>query len=193
MRRFTDEQLVEIALQDLAILNTARGFCGLKMYKDAKDELTRASHFSKTLADYLEIWSLIHAQHDEWHESLRCAEAMIIEEPDNEFGYQFRADSIRHLKDPQAAYKNLAEVVERFPASPLVRFNLACFACLSGRHFLARKKLIQTFLLAEKTEEVDFFHNLALNDLDLKPLRSEVSRIIEFSSKLNQQRERKTL
>jgi len=192
MRKFTDQQLEEIAHRDLAILNTVRGFCGLKMYQDAKDELAKASIFSKTLADFLEIHSLISAENNQWRESLRCAEAMIAEEPENEFGYQFRADAIRHIHGASAAFENLAEVVQKFPASPLIRFNLACFASVSGNLFSARKNLIQSFLLADKTGEVDFFHNLALNDMDLKPLWPEVSRIIEISSKLNQQRERKS-
>ena len=199
MSRFTDQlekryskiQLFEVAAQDILHLDAAHGWVGLKLYQEAQAELAKASPFAKTLVEYMEIQSLIHAANHQWRESLEYAEAMIIEEPDNEFGYQFRADAVRHLKGAAVAYENLAGVIWKFPDSPLVRFNLSCFACVGGELFSARKLLVQTFRLAEKTGEVGFFKNLAIADADLKKLWPEVGRIIEAAQRLNRTKSEK--
>lgn len=184
-RRYSYKQLFEVATQDILHLDAAHGWVGLNLYQEAQAELAKASPFAKSLVEYMEIQSLIHAANHQWRESLEYAEAMIIEEPDNEFGYQFRADAIRHLKGAAVAYENLAGVIGRFPASPLVKYNLGCYACVGGKLFSARKLLIQMFQLAEKTDDGILFRNLAQTDEDLKLLWRELPRIKEIASRLN--------
>jgi hypothetical protein len=189
MRRFTDEELTERVINDTAILEVARGWVGLKLYREAVTELSKASEFSKTRFDFMEIRSQIHTANSQWQELLESAEAMIIEEPDNEFGFQFRAEAIRHLKNAQAAYENLAHFVGKFPNSPFIRFNLACFASVSGNFFSARRHLIQMFRLADKTGEVNYLQNLALDD-DLMVLWPEISRMMEAAERLDERKSR---
>ena len=187
-RRYTHQQLFEIATQDILHLDAAQGWIGLNLYQEAQAELAKASPFAKMLVEYMEIQSVIHAANHQWRKSLEYAEAMIIEEPDNEFGYQFRADAIRHLKGAAVAYENLAGVIGKFPASPLVKYNLGCYACVGGKLFSARRLLVQTFRLAQVTDNVIFFRNLAQTDEDLRPLWPEISRIKEIASRLNRTR-----
>jgi tetratricopeptide (TPR) repeat protein len=185
MRKFTDAEIWELIAQDTEVLEKARAWVVLKLFGEAVAELSHASEFSKARADFMEIQSLIHAVHGEWFESLERAEAMIVEAPKCEFGYGFRADAIRHLENARAAYGSLNEVVWRFPTSPLIHFNLACYAAAAGNHFAARKHLVQMFRIADQTEDVKFFQNLAVCDDDLNPLRHEIFRIKGFALKLN--------
>jgi hypothetical protein len=190
MRKFTDAELTDRVNEDTATLEVADGFYGLKMYADARAEVSKASEFSKMRPDFLELWSLIHAAHGEWQESLECAETMIVEQPDNPVGYCVRADAIRHLTDARAAYKNLAGTVEKFPKRPLIQFNLGCYASVAGNFFSARRHLIQMFRLADDAGEVNFLKNLALDD-DLKPLWPEIPRLKDAAERLNRLKNRR--
>src|ERR1017187_2670147 len=145
MNRYTDEELLEIAIQDEQILETARGFYGLNLYDDAEVELSKASPFADGRTDFLEIRSLIYAAKGQWLRSLDCADAIIEGDPDEGMGYILRADAVRQIQDDgvQAAYKILADVVDRFPDCLTPKYNLACFSAVSGNLRAARKWLIK--------------------------------------------------
>jgi len=188
MDRYTVAQVHELAIQDKQRLECARGYYGLKLYADAEAELSNASPFSRSRTDFLELRSLIYAAKGEWLESLLCADEIIAKEPDNAMGYILRADAVRQLEDGglRAAYKILADVVDKFHDCLTPKYNLACFACASGNLRTARKWLIKTFRDAIGTEYQGFYQNLAFYDPDLKLLWRELSRINEVALRLNQ-------
>ena len=188
MRRFSDEQLEEIAHQDLAILETARGYYGLRLYDEAVAEIRKVSQFAKKDACYLELRALLHAAKYEWGSSLDCAYHLVQAEPDKPTGLLLKANALGHIKYTnarKAEYNTLVDVVGKFPDNAVAKLKLAAVECRNGRLFSARRCLIKSFIHAGKNGEQKFHHNLALDEQDLKPLWRELPRIKEIASRLN--------
>jgi len=67
----------------------------------------------------------------------------------------------------------LIRVVDDFPAEPLIRYNLACYACQLGEKESALNWLRQAIACGRKAD-IKF---MARKDEDLVPLRSEIERL----------------
>jgi hypothetical protein len=63
-------------------------------------------------------------------------------------------------------------MVERFPHDAIMRYNLACYECQLGRLEQAKGWLQKAFKIGDPSK----IKLMALNDPDLEPLRSEISR-----------------
>ena len=183
--RFTDIQIAELSPQDFAVLKTARGWFGLKLYDEVATELAKASPGAFQHPDFLEIRSLLHAVKFEWMKSLILAYQLTETAPRSPYGFCLRADAIRNIRfgGPAAAYESLVEVVGRFPGCALIKFNLAGFACEKGSLFTARRFLAKAFKLAAKSGELTFYRNLALTKSEFQPLWAEIPRIIEIAQR----------
>ncbi len=70
------------------------------------------------------------------------------------------------LKRTAEARDNLLRVVEKFPMSPTIRYNLACYECQLGRLEHAKKWLEEAFRLGDPKK----LKLMALDDPDLEPL-----------------------
>lgn len=190
IRKFSDEQLLELATLDNAVLETARGYYGLKLFNEAATELSRASRFAATRDDFLEIRSLIHGAKGQWRESLACADAMIEQTLDNATAHCLKAEAVKHLNGVESAYQVLMDALWRFPKSALANFNLSCFAAKAGNLRKARRHLIKCFRDAVNTDNDGFFQSLAVFDEDLRAIWSEIPRMNEVARRLYQLRRR---
>lgn len=71
------------------------------------------------------------------------------------------------------AYDTLRPVVERFPQDWMMRYDLACYACLTGRLKEAEQWLGEAIDLAGEND----IRSKALEDKDLEPLWSRIGEI----------------
>jgi hypothetical protein len=183
----TESELHEVATQDIALLNTARGYYGLNMIADAEAELLLASRFSQELPEFIQLWGFIFAKKKEWGRSLDCANNLVALQPENQSGHLLKADAIRHIKycGPRAAFASLLKVAGQFPDCPVVSYNLGCYAAVNENLFSARRFIIQMLQKAEKTGEINYFRYASLNDEDLKPLWPELGRMKDIAHRLN--------
>jgi len=184
--KFTDIQIVELSPQDFAVLKTARGWFGLKLYDEVAAELAKVSPVALQHPDFLELRALLHATRFEWMKSLICAYQLTEAAPASPYGYCLRADAVRNIRfgGAAAAYESLVEVVGRFPGCALIKINLAGFACEKGSLFTARRFLAKAFKLAAKSGELTFYRNLALTKSEFQPLWAEIPRIIEITHRV---------
>ena len=80
---------------------------------------------------------------------------------------------LHELKRTAEARDNLLRVVEKFPISATMRYNLACYECQLGRLERAKEWLEKAFALGDAKG----MKLAALDDPDLQPLWKEVSKI----------------
>ena len=72
----------------------------------------------------------------------------------------------------QEARDNLLRVVDKFPTSPIMRYNLACYECQLGRLEQAKQWLEKAFALGDAKQ----MKLAALDDPDLEPLWKEIGK-----------------
>ena len=77
-----------------------------------------------------------------------------------------RSYALHELKRTAEARDNLLRVVEKFPLSATMRYNLACYECQLGRLEQAKKWLEEAFRLGDAKK----MKLAALDDVDLRAL-----------------------
>lgn len=151
-------------------LSRADGFLDLRMYSRARAELDAIpSDFSRhPLVSRTRLRLLIDQQ--AWAEARDLARAIRDGDPTTHDMWILLAYATRRCESVAAARQVLEEALHRFPGVPVIRFNLACYACLSGQVDEARRFLHQAFTL-DKT-----FRETAQEDEDLRPLWSDLEK-----------------
>ena len=85
-------------------------------------------------------------------------------------GWLKQAYALHELGRTEDAFQVLSSVIEMFPDEYLPAYNLACYACKTGKFDLARHWLKKTMEVAGK----DAVKANALGDSDLEPLWREI-------------------
>ena len=151
-------------------LRAAQGWLELGSVEEAKGELGNLSESSRNHPDVLELRWAICAAERKWESALELAEALIKTDPEEAAGWVHRSYALHELKRTQEARDNLLKVVDKFGDSPTIRYNLACYECQLGNLEEARQWLERAFRLGDRKR----MKPAALQDLDLKPLWSEI-------------------
>ncbi len=112
-------------------------------------------------------WS-IYAARKQWHAALDLADTLIKLDPDDALGWVHRSYALHELKRTQEARDQLLPVVDKFPISATIRYNLACYECQLGNLERAKEWLEAAFRLGHR----DPMKQTALEDPDLEPLWS---------------------
>ena len=81
-----------------------------------------------------------------------------------------RSFCLHELKRTEEARDNLLRAVDKFPEDPIMRYNLACHECQSGRLEQARNWLGKAFELGDARK----LKLMALDDPDLEPLWRDI-------------------
>ena len=102
---------------------------------EAKAELAKIAPELGRHADVLEILWLISAKEKNSEEGLTVASALIEVAPQRSSVWLHRAYALRHAKGGglQAAWDALLPAFEKFPAEPIIRYNLSCYAYQTER------------------------------------------------------------
>jgi Flp pilus assembly protein TadD len=112
----------------------------------------------------------IYAAAKEWEATLEIAAALIHLDPEDPVSWVQRSFALHELKRTAEARDNLLQVVERFPLSATIRYNLACYECQLGRLEQAKKWLEEAFRLGNARR----IKLAALDDPDLEPLWKDI-------------------
>ena len=161
-----------LAPPDSHHLDAAIGWLGLGCAGDARAELEKISAINLNHPDVLEVrWTLCaHDRH--WDDALKIAGLELKAAPGDSSGWLHRAYALRRVRDgglPQA-WDALLPAAEKFPAEPVIAYNLSCYACQMQQLDIARTWLRR----AIKAGKIDAIKKMALADDDLKPLWKEI-------------------
>jgi len=114
--------------------------------------------------------------HDQrWHDALTIAELELQTAPEESSGWLHRAYALRRVREgglPQA-WDALLPAAKKFPAEPVITFNLSCYACQMQKLDVAR----EWFHRAVATGKKEIIKQMALADDDLQPLWQEISEL----------------
>ena len=156
-------------------LSAAVGWLELGNLAEAKAELAQVSTGQRNHPDVLEVRWLICAEQKQWEEGLEVARELVQQAPGRASGWLHQAYALRRVTDGsvQKAWDALLPAAEKFSEEPVVPYNLACYACQMGQLDAARVWLEKAAVIGGK----ESIKQMALNDLDLEPLRSEIERM----------------
>jgi len=144
----------------------AIGWLELGNHLEANEELELISPLNRAHPDVLELRWRVYQREKRWDACRDLAEAMIAKQAENPRGYIYQAQTHYGQKEYQAAYEILTPVVQRFSDSWWMSYDLACYACLTGRLEEARNLLDRAFSLDPGNEA----KLRSLEDPDLKAL-----------------------
>ncbi len=159
----------ELSAEDAWHARKCDGYIDLKMWDAARAELealTEPARCSLTCR-VLELQLTMGEEH--WAAAETIARELREREPEEPAFWVQLAFVTRRLRTIEDARAILRVAREKFPAEPVIPFNLACYACQLGERQLAR-----TYLAEAEAMEPDY-RAIALEDDDLRPLWDELS------------------
>jgi Flp pilus assembly protein TadD len=153
-------------------LDAAIGWLGLGCAGDARAELAKISAENQNHPDVLEVRWTICAQEKQWRNALEIAEQELKIAPGESSGWLHRAYALRRVNEGglSLAWDALLPAAEKFPAEPVIAYNLSCYACQLQQLDLARTWLQRAVAAGKK----DAVKKMALADEDLQPLWEEI-------------------
>jgi tetratricopeptide (TPR) repeat protein len=156
---------------ELHIAHFHEGCCqfGLGNLAEAVEEIAKITTASLLKPDVLEVRWAICAAGGSWEAALELADILVDRAPDRESGWIHRAYSVRRVQGGglQKAWEALRPALEKFPDTPLIPYNLACYAAQSGRLDEAWEWLHRAMETAGNTDKIK---QMGLSDSDLEPL-----------------------
>ena len=144
----------------------AEGWLGLGCPVEARAELNQIPSLLRLHPEVLKVRWGIYAAEKKWNEALEVAGVLTEIQSEEAIGWVNRSFSLHELKRTQEARANLLQVISKFPADPIVHYNLACYECQLGDMDQARKWLESAFRLGDRNR----MKPMALEDPDLRPL-----------------------
>jgi len=154
---------------DNFLFAAAVGWSELGSPREAISEIREMSLVGREKAEVLEVLWQLHAELQEWPESLIAAERLVEVAPDRSFGWVHRAYSLRRSPGGglTAAWHALRPAADQFPEEQIIPYNLACYAAQMNRLDEAWSWLQRAM---ETAKEIRAVKLMALADEDLKPL-----------------------
>jgi predicted Zn-dependent protease len=153
-------------------LQAAQGWLELGNHIEAEAELDNITASLRAHPDVLKVRWEIYAVAKKWEAALDIAAAIVQLDPDDPLGWVHRSYALHELKRTAEARDNLLRVAEKFPASPTIRYNLACYECQLGNLERAKDWLEKAFALGDAKK----MKLAALDDPDLQPLWKEIGK-----------------
>jgi len=161
----------ELSHEEQQTLSAAEGWFELGAPREAESELAGLGSAAKNHPGVLELRWQIRARAKEWDACVDIAKTITQTAPEEALGWVQLSFALHELKRTQEAWANLIAVVEQFPKDVTMRYNLACYACQLGDLPETRRWLKKSFTLGRKKET----KQMALEDIDLKPLWAEIA------------------
>lgn len=160
---------------DSHFVSAAIGWLGLGNCAEARLELAQVSQEHQNLPQVLEVRWEICVGEARWEEAVVVARQLLQEAPERPSGFLHLAYALRRAPDGtvRKAWEALLPAFNKFPKSPLIPFNLSCYACQLNQLDAARVWLKRAFVIGGK----DKMKGLALSDTDLKPLWDEINQM----------------
>ena len=156
-------------------LDAASGWLGLGCADDSRAELEQISAVNQIHPVVLEArWTLC-AHEKRWADALTIADLELKIAPENSAGWLHRAYALRRVREGglSQAWDALLPAAKKFPAEPVIAYNLSCYACQMQRLDIARTWLHRAINAGKK----DAIKKMALADDDLQPLWKEIQEL----------------
>ena len=134
------------------------------MCDDSAAELEDIEPELKTRPEVIAVRVGIYGALQRWPEMAMLARRLVEVEPEEAQGWIYLAYATRRAESIETARNILLRAEERCPEEPMIKFNLACYACQLGMLAEAKAYLTKAIRRAKCIRE------LALNDPDLEPL-----------------------
>jgi predicted Zn-dependent protease len=160
-------------LTDQRHLDAADGWLGLGNWREANEELEEITPLMRAHPSVLFVRYHVYAMAKKWEGAADIARALSELVPDDSFGFVQMAFALHELKRTKEAWNVLLPVVDKFSDDPIIRYNLACYACQLGDLKEAWTWLQAAIDLASKTD----IRKMALDDPDLEPLWGQIGGI----------------
>ena len=152
-------------LDDQRHLVAAEGWLELGLPLEANSELEKITPQLHAHPDVLEVRWQIYAKEKKWEACVDIANAIIKLAPDRSSGWIHRSFAMHELKRTQEAFDHLLPVVDKFPQSWTIPYNLACYSSVLHQFDEAQKWLKKAMAVDEDT-----VYQAAVDDEDLQPL-----------------------
>lgn len=147
-------------------LQAAQGWLELGDHIEANEELENITPKLRTHPAVPALRWEIYATAKNWGAALNIAAALIQLKPDGPLGWVHRSYALHELKRTAEARDNLLRVLDKFPISATMRYNLACYECQLGDLERAKQWLEKAFKLGDAKK----MKLAALDDPALEPL-----------------------
>jgi hypothetical protein len=153
-------------------LSASEGWLELGDIAEARAELARIDAALQDHPEVLQMRWAICVEEKNWPVALDVGRALLQAVPELSVGWLHRAYAIRRVPEGglQAAWDALFPALKKFPETPIIPYNLACYACQMRRLTRARALLRRAIKIGGKTQ----IKQLALDDSDLEPLWPEI-------------------
>ncbi len=150
---------------DLHHLDAAIGWCDLKDYRSAAQELKKIERTLQSHPDVLEIKWRVAMHSGEFEKGLKIARKLFDVRPERWVSWAFLVSSFLELKEVELAYEILQQARLTFEEFDMLHYDLACVCCLLNKLGEAKAHLAQAIELGgEKIKK------RAQHDEDLKAL-----------------------
>jgi tetratricopeptide (TPR) repeat protein len=151
-------------------LRAAQGWLELGTPEEALKEVEQIISSAQAHPEVLNLrWEVLAAE-KKWEPALEVATKLIGSDSEDPAGWVHRSYCLHELKRTLEARDNLLGVVDKFPLSATIRYNLACYECQLGDLAKARQWLEKAFRLGKRSH----MRLAALKDHDLQPLWPEI-------------------
>lgn len=159
---------------DNFLFDAAIGWSMLGNSREAVNELHSLTPAGRDQPEVLELLWQLHAELNEWPESLAVAERLIEIAPKDSFGWVHRAYSLRRSPDGglEKAWHVLRPAADLFPSEKIIPYNLACYAAQMDRLDEAWSWLQRAM---DAAGDVRSIKAMAIVDDDLKPLWDRIA------------------
>ena len=166
---------------DVHYLRAAIGWLQLDNHLEAHEELEQIAPRLRVHPDVLEVRWQIYAKAQRWDACLNIANVVVELAPHRSSAWLDLAYSLRRVVNGglEAAFNALLPAAERFPADPLIPYNLSCYACQMGRLEDACNWLVRAFATAGKAGARKRLGLMALDQPELKPLWRRIGEFVK--------------
>jgi tetratricopeptide (TPR) repeat protein len=158
---------------DSHYVNAAWGWLELDNITEAFLELDRVTPPAQLHPDFLTLrWELL-GRKKQWADALETAHGLVQIAPDRADSWIKQSYALHELKRTQEASDLLLSVSEHFPKISTIPYNLACYACQLGQAQASLTWLKQAMKIGGR----ESIRRMALQDVDLKPLWTQVKKL----------------
>jgi tetratricopeptide (TPR) repeat protein len=154
-------------------LLAAQGWLELGNHLEANEELEQITPCRRARPEVLEVRWQIYAAAKKWDATLDIAATLIRIDAEDPLGWVHRSYALHELKRTTEARDNLLRVVDTFPISATIHYNLACYECQLGRLEQAKTWLEKAFKLGDAKK----MKLAAIDDPDLEPLWRAIGKL----------------
>lgn len=147
------------------VLLEAEGYLELGMFDESARSLAGLPADVQSRREVMAFRVALHMTAKHWAVAAEIAACLVEREPEEAGWWVNLAYCVRRARSLDEAEAILLRAVELHAAQAIIHYNLACYACVSGRLELAKERLSRARQLDKGVEE------MARHDDDLAALR----------------------